>query len=414
MATSVRTYFEEQHRVCVNIRTGTVRTRMLPKEAAYHNSLVSPDLRTVANFSSTTTVQIHDLLTRQLLRQLELPMLPAADRNCDEVVWGWSAAGDDLTIPCHCPADSAAQHGLMFLNTESAACSIVQLQAAAGHTAVDVSYCTSRSLVLVHHVGAAHKDMLSVYGSRGQLHASTACPPGGSLEGCSWAPSGAGVAFLEYDLDEESQHNGWSAVWLWDLQAGPVRVSGQLVSWTAWATPSASAACIVAGSYTRQATVATFNSQQQVSPLTLQHAGGIRTGAAVWGTRLALLNTYQGAGYKHLELFSMHGRRLTLTHAVRAGSGRVFASRVLAVNGDGGLVCAVTGSPKKLNERGGQLCSPRLAVISLASGIVHEFPLQGVLAQDTSHIYMDVSWSADCKSVLVSIEHEDRQLFEFG
>ena len=378
-AERARILLTEQHQVRANITAGTVRTRVLPKVAASYNSIISSDFTRVASFASQSTVAVHSLADSQLLCQLELPLHPAWPYGFLAVDWAWDATGRSLTIPCQSPSNEAKQHGLMFLNTESGTCSTVQLQALPGSNAVDVSYSTSGSLALVHHVGPGSQPALSVFDCTGQLRASAACPAKTSMNYCCWAPSGRALALLVDDTGDDSDS---LSAWLWDLQSAPVHVVGLArnvrATWMAWAIPAA--ACIIIGSDRQHATVASFHSQRSASALNPQHASWLHNDKAVWGTRLALLNNNVGGGYRHLELYTVQDSQLTLVATVTAGR-RVFAVRRLALSQDGQLVAAVTG--KSVTPALGlhsALRSLRLAVVHLATGRLSEYRLQGCLS----------------------------------
>ena len=286
-----------------------------------------------------------------------------------------------------------------------------------------VAFCPGKSLMLMQQMSPGggrgrQYTVLSVLDFGGRVLHSAEAPAWLHGTHLHWAPSGAAVALVETVDTADPEFCAYRA-WVWDLsQKRPVLIEETSVRWTAWATPSA--ASLLVGFEEQQVanhvTSATGQSQQIVQLPALQPwTSRERQGAVVWGRKLAVQSGWQqaGNGYHRLELFSLQGSQLVLQNTISATAG-VFADCQLQLSDDGELLAALRGLPDG-SSRSRTLSRTHLVLVSLASGSVREFPLQGSLAEGVAQWGVNLRWSADCTAVLVSIlQGQVCQLFNFA
>ena len=405
----MRAWYQQKHRVHANLAKDAVDTHLLPG----HEGLVNADFTRTALCGPARTVKIQDLRSAAELATWPLPVDFAPDAPGE--TWSWDD-GSQLMLysPAHWEepedrdpeSEDAAAH-LIFLDTTTGACPFVRLSEGprADEIELPVAFCSMQSLALVQHVTAG-QEVVSVFSSEGRLLRRTCAPPGVSVQENSFAPSGLAVSL-------QGKGPGSQSVWIWDLSDNaPVRIEGPVDSELAWATPSMAAAAVLSLSGDK-VTLATCQGQHTLSVPPAQW-GARDSVCMAWGTSHLAMLSFKGTGYlryqaRALEVCFVQDDQLQLEYTLEPALPRAFIGKQLCLSADGELLAIET-----CNIASQTSSEPRLAVISLASGAMHEFCLSESIADWSGA--EQLCWSADSTMVLVqnNATQEARQLFDFA
>ena len=304
-AQCVRAYLRIQHVVQQAIVTAAPPTR--PSLPFGTQGVLSPDFgkqAAMAFVASPPTLQVRDVTSGRLLRNVALPQVPAAYTR--EPSWGWAPGGQHLTLlfgplwhmpwgPLGYTAARSSQMvaGMVHVNLQTGAHVVNRLPMSGGPSMARACFWQDCDLILVL-VEQGNETTVGISDSSGTLLRSIT--DFGSLTEAWLGPAGQAAALLDED----------GVVWLlWDLLSGALtRVEGQQVMQLAWATPFSGQAALLLRGHDGEGYVACLRrqQQQQVARARIDDPVDGEFCKAVWGSRLAIVATST-----QLHLYSLSG-----------------------------------------------------------------------------------------------------------
>ena len=216
---------------------------------------------------------------------------------------------------------------------------------------------------------------------------------------CFWPQSGAAVAVVG---------RYYASCHLWLLSTRSISRMQTRYGWAAWATPSSDSLLLA-----RPGTTARYRLSGELAPvLDLQAFDTARY--MVWGCRLAVLATDGNTSYlRRLQVYTVHEGVFSLQNTLSASDWHFHY--MLQLSPDGELCAAVLESDWSLRNKDGLPTRRHLAIVALASGVMHESPLLSAeLADGLAYGWLAATFSTDCTAVLVSDTRSHRsQVFRF-
>ena len=399
---SVRSWLCRQHAAHTTLCTGEPTTQTLNPEG-----IISPDEFTAhALVGHDGQLRVWTIGSSKPTQRWPLPDVPAA--LLAEPTWACAVQSSSCCLVVRyggawlrprLPGGSTDRSvaGLVFACVSSGECCVVQLPsqtALVQRRGLQLHVCPGKGHVLVHH-DAGRQQALSVYTCQGALvnsvHFRAQADEG--LQ-CFWPPSGAAVAVIE------GRH---ATAYLWLLSSHVVSQLHLAYHWAAWATPASDSLLLFNPATTARVKLCGALSAQPELPA-FEHAL-----FAVWGRRLAVMTSNPGlpdcSDQRKLHIYAVYGGQHRLEHTVYDREGHARFLKVLQLSADGEL-CATVSEDSRFY----------LAIVHLASGVMHEFQLDAMALPGRAHeIAWQISFSRDCTAVLVSDRRSHRsQVLKFS
>ena len=403
----MRAHHQQRHTLLASILRGEHNSRELAVKEGEEEQLISTDF-TQRAVRTGEQILVYDVGSAGLPQRWPLPQVPEAWAGCD--TWAWWRQhlmlpyGSVFTLEGAADEGECAESGLVFLDTLTGTTSLVRLPDQDGFVDqyVRLLACPSAGLVLVEHFDAQLELVFSVFQGSGAKVTCTICPSE-ELSWVSWAQGGQAVAFCDMH-----------SVWAWELSgAGPVLMQTLTTRpEAAWAVPYTGDLVVRQLSSRRRSgavvltSLASSQTGSQAPPAEVTSRSDI-TGVAL-GARLAVLTSVGESEDSTLRLLDVQREPFAVL-TLRPQAFWPFTDTALELSADGELCAAVCGVIMSDSEGEDDSHEPHLAIIHLASGRQHHFPLSSSLGQ-----HRTLRWTRDCTAVVVLDDHGHSQLFDFA